>query len=116
VPFEFYAADSEPGLRLIDEFALDLQRLPAVIHHDGSVQHDPSLADVAAAHGIETQPSPGVYDLAVAGAGPAGLGAAVYGASEGLRTVVFEPLAIGASGYEFHDPQLPGLPSGDQRR
>lgn len=95
VPFEFYAADSGTGLRLIDEFAIDVQRLPAVIHHDGSVQHDPSLADVAAAHGIETRPSPGVYDLAIVGAGPSGLGAAVYGASEGLRTVVFEPLAIG---------------------
>jgi thioredoxin reductase (NADPH) len=95
VPFEFYAADSQPGLRLINEFAIDVQRLPAVIHHDGSVQHDPSLADVAAAHGIQTRPAPGVYDLAVVGAGPAGLGAAVYGASEGLCTVVFEPLAIG---------------------
>lgn len=95
VPFEFYPADSEPGLRLIDEFAIDVRRLPAVIHHDGSVQHNPSLADVAAAHGIETRPSPGIYDLAVAGAGPAGLGAAVYGASEGLRTGVFEPLALG---------------------
>ncbi len=95
VPFEFYAADSEAGLRLIDEFTLDVQRLPAVIHYDGSVQHDPSLADVAAAHGIQTRPSRGVYDLAIAGAGPAGLGAAVYGASEGLRTVVFEPHALG---------------------
>ena len=95
VPFEFYAADSAAGQQLIKDFAIDVRRLPAVIHHDGSVQHDPSLADVAAAHGIETRPSPEVYDLAIAGAGPAGLGAAVYGASEGLQTVVFEPHAIG---------------------
>ena len=95
VPFEFYAADSEAGQQLIKDFAIDVRRLPAVIHHDGSVQHDPSFADVAAAHGIETRPSTEVYDLAIAGAGPAGLGAAVYGASEGLRTVVFEPHAIG---------------------
>jgi thioredoxin reductase (NADPH) len=95
VPFEFCAADSEAGQQLIKDLAIDVRRLPAVIHHDGSVQHDPSLADVAAAHGIETRPSPEVYDLAIVGAGPAGLAAAVFGASEGLRTVVLEPHAIG---------------------
>jgi thioredoxin reductase (NADPH) len=95
VPFEFCAADSEAGQQLIKDLAIDVRRLPAVIHHDGSVQYDPSLADVAAAHGIQTQPSPEVYDLAIVGAGPAGLAAAVFGASEGLRTVVLEPRAIG---------------------
>lgn len=95
VPFEFHAADSEAGQQLIKEFAIDVRHLPSVIHHDGSVQNDPRLADVAAAHGIETRPSREVYDLAIVGAGPAGLAAAVYGASEGLRTVVLEPDAIG---------------------
>jgi thioredoxin reductase (NADPH) len=95
VPFAFYAAGSESGQRLIEEFRIDVRQLPAVIRHDGSVLHDPSLVDVAAAHGIQTRPSPEVYDLAIVGAGPAGLAAAVYGASEGLRTVVFEPHAIG---------------------
>jgi thioredoxin reductase (NADPH) len=95
IPFEFYATDSEAGQQLITEFNIDVRHLPAVIHHDGSVQHDPSLADVAASHGIQTRPSPGVYDLAIVGAGPAGLAAAVYGASEGLRTVILEPHAIG---------------------
>ena len=95
VPFEFCAADSEAGQQLIKDLAIDVRRLPAVIHHDGSVQPDPSLADLAAAHGIQICPSPGVYDLAIVGAGPAGLAAAVYGASEGLRTVILEPHAIG---------------------
>jgi thioredoxin reductase (NADPH) len=95
VPFDFYDADSQAGRQLIREFSIDVRRLPAVIHHDGSVQHDPSFADVAASHGIQTRPSPEVYDLAIVGAGPAGLAALVYGASEGLRTVVLESHAIG---------------------
>jgi thioredoxin reductase (NADPH) len=95
VPFEFYAADSQAGQELIGELNLDARRLPAVIRHDGSVLYDPSFADLAASHGIQTRPSPQLYDLAIVGAGPAGLAAGVYGASEGLRTVVLEPQAIG---------------------
>ena len=74
---------------------MDAERLPAVICHDGSVLHDPTFAEVAGSHGIHTRPSPEVHDLAIVGAGPAGLAAAVYGASEGLRALVVEPLAIG---------------------
>jgi thioredoxin reductase (NADPH) len=59
------------------------------------VLHDPTFAEVAGSHGIHTRPSSEVYDLAILGAGPAGLAAAVYGASEGLSTLVIEPLAIG---------------------
>jgi thioredoxin reductase (NADPH) len=95
VPFVFYAADSAAGQQLIDEFGIDTRSLPALIRHDGSVLQDPSFAETAAAHGIQIRPSEQVYDLAVVGAGPAGLAAAVYGASEGLRTVVLEPHAIG---------------------
>jgi thioredoxin reductase (NADPH) len=95
VPFEFYATDSEPGQQIIRDFSIDSGRLPAVIHHDGSVLHDPSFADIATSHGIQTEPSSEIYDLAIVGAGPAGLAVAVYGASEGLRTLVVESLAIG---------------------
>jgi thioredoxin reductase (NADPH) len=59
------------------------------------VLQDPGEAEVAAAHGISTRPSFDQYDLLVVGAGPAGLASAVYGASEGLRTLVVEPHAIG---------------------
>jgi thioredoxin reductase (NADPH) len=93
VPFSFYAVDSEIGRRMVQDHALDTARLPAAIFHDGSVLHDPTEADVAAALGVRTRPSAGTFDLAILGAGPAGLSASVYGASEGLRTLVIEPQA-----------------------
>jgi thioredoxin reductase (NADPH) len=95
VPFEFYAAGSAEGQQLIREHGIDVRQLPAVIHHSGQVQHDPGFAEVAEAHGIHTRPAPETYDLAVVGAGPAGLSAAVSSASEGLHTVLLEAHAIG---------------------
>jgi thioredoxin reductase (NADPH) len=95
VPFAFYPVDSPQGQQLLHNFSLDPARLPALIRHDGSVLHDPSFAEIAGAHGIQVQPAAEVYDLAILGAGPAGLAAAVYGASEGLHTVVIEQMAIG---------------------
>jgi len=95
VPFEFRPVDSEEGATLVGAFGVDTERLPALIRHDGSVLHDPTPDEVARSHGIRTRPSPELHDLAILGAGPAGLAAAVYGASEGLSTLVLEPLAIG---------------------
>lgn len=95
VPFGFYAADSNEGRQLLREHGVDAERLPAIILLDGSVLHNPTLIDVADALGVHTRPSSEVYDLVILGAGPAGLSAAVYGASEGLRTLVVEPQAIG---------------------
>ena len=95
VPFEFYPAGSGECDRLVGDFDVDTERLPALIRHDGSVLHDPTPAEIAHSHGIRTRPSSDTYDLAILGAGPAGLAAAVYGASEGLKTLVLEPLAIG---------------------
>ncbi len=80
---------------MVRDFGIDAGRLPAVIHSTGSVLHDPTLTEIAGSHGISTRPSSEVYDLAILGAGPAGLAAAVYGASEGLRTLIVEPEAIG---------------------
>jgi thioredoxin reductase (NADPH) len=95
VPFEFIPTDSPAGQRLVRDDGVDESRLPAVILHDGSVLQDPSDAEVAAAHGIAAQLPSDQCDLAIVGAGPAGLAAAVYGASEGLRTLAIEPVAIG---------------------
>ena len=95
VPFEFIPADSPAGERLVRDEGIDESRLPAVILHDGSVLQDPNDAELAAAHGIAAQPPSDECDLAIVGASPAGLAAAVYGASEGLRTLAIEPAAIG---------------------
>jgi thioredoxin reductase (NADPH) len=95
VPFEFHAAESETGARLVRELRIDVQDMPAAVRHDGTVLHNPSLGELASSHGVQIDPGAEVYDLAVVGAGPAGLAAAVYGASEGLHTLVVEPRAIG---------------------
>lgn len=95
VPFEFYAADSAEGQDLIREFAIDATRLPAAVRHDGTVMHDPTDGELASSHGIQISASGGVYDVAIVGAGPAGLAAAVNAASEGLRTAIIERQAIG---------------------
>jgi len=95
IPFEFSPADSAAGQRLVRDHDIDQSRLPAVILHDGSVLHDPTDAELAEAHGIDARPKSDQCDLVIVGAGPAGLAAAVYGASEGLRTLVIEPVAIG---------------------
>jgi thioredoxin reductase (NADPH) len=95
VPIGFYTLDSDAGARLVQAHGVDTTRLPAAILHDGTVLHDPTLVDVAAALGVHRQPSPETYDLTIIGAGPAGLAAAVYGASEGLRTFAIEAWSIG---------------------
>jgi thioredoxin reductase (NADPH) len=95
VPFGFYAADSDEGRRLLADHGLDATRLPVAIFFDGKAVVAPDDRQLAEALGVRTRPEAERYDLAIVGAGPAGLAAAVYGASEGLRTVVIEPRALG---------------------
>lgn len=95
LPFGFYAADSEAGRQLLAEHGLDASRLPVAIFFDGRVLVDPDDRALAEAFGVRTRPGGEGCDVAIVGAGPAGLAAAVYGASEGLRTVVIEPEALG---------------------
>ena len=95
VPFVFHPADGVAGRVLIRDHQVDVTRLPAVIRHDGTVLHRPSPSELAVSHGLRVRPMLDLYDLVVVGAGPAGLAAAVYGASEGLRTLLVEVRAIG---------------------
>jgi len=69
---------------------------PVVVMRGGQLLRQPSTAELARAAGLGTGPVPGVtYDVAIIGAGPAGLAAAVYGASEGLSTALVDALAVG---------------------
>jgi thioredoxin reductase (NADPH) len=95
VPFEFVASDTAAGRELIRRHSIDIGRLPALIHRTGKVLQNPTWSEFAASHGIATRPSRSEYDVVIVGAGPAGLAAAVFAASEGLRTLVLESHAIG---------------------
>jgi thioredoxin reductase (NADPH) len=78
VPFRFTAADSEPGRRLLQGQGLERARLPVMIRHDGYTMAGPTPAQVVPAVGGSTHSDISQCDVAIVGAGPAGLAAAVY--------------------------------------
>jgi thioredoxin reductase (NADPH) len=78
------------GVDLLTRFKLDDHKLPVVLFGDGSYLVQPGQMELASKIGLRTQAERDFYDLAIIGAGPAGLAAAVYGASEGLRTLVID--------------------------
>ena len=94
IPHGFYLAASDTGRTLLEQAGLDGSRLPVVILPDGHVLLDPSNSDILDALGVSNLEQ-SRCDVAIVGAGPAGLAAAVYAASEGLDTLVIEREAIG---------------------
>jgi len=113
VPYRWYASDEPEGQRLLAAAKTDGLALPVVITPDGDAMVEPSDAELAARVGLATTPSKDFYDLIVIGGGPAGLGAAVYGASEGLRTVLVEQLATGGqAGQSSRIENYLGFPDG----
>ena len=96
IPHVFRTSDSAEGLRILRDCGAADGDLPVALMHDGRTLVDPSATDLIAAFGVETEiASDRAFDLVVVGAGPAGLTAAVYASSEGLRTLVVERHAIG---------------------
>ena len=113
VPYRWYAADEPEGRRLLEAAGADGLTLPLVITPDGDVLIEPSDPELASRVGLATTPSEDFYDLIVIGGGPAGLGAAVYGASEGLRTVLVERMATGGqAGQSSRIENYLGFPDG----
>ncbi len=113
VPYRWFAADEPDGARLLEAAGVSAESVPLVVTPDGTVLATPTTAEVAAAVGMSVAPDRDFYDLVVIGGGPAGLGAAVYGASEGLRTVLVERRATGGqAGQSSRIENYLGFPDG----
>ncbi|MGH2950766.1 MAG: FAD-dependent oxidoreductase, partial [Solirubrobacterales bacterium] len=110
--FHFVEDDDQAQL-LLGGVAADTAQLPLVVLEGGRRLWNPSVAELAAGLGIRTTPTHEEYDLIVIGAGPAGLAASVYGASEGLRTLVLERASPGGqAGQSSRIENYLGFPSG----
>ncbi|MFJ4623195.1 FAD-dependent oxidoreductase [Streptomyces sp. NPDC088812] len=113
VPYRWYSSDEPEGRRLLAAAGADGRRLPLVITPEGTPLVEPDAPELAARVGLATTPTADFYDLVVIGGGPAGLGAAVYGASEGLRTVLVERSATGGqAGQSSRIENYLGFPDG----
>jgi len=112
-----WSTDDAEGRALLEAHAVDTDILPVVVLYNGTVLADPTDAELAEALGASTHPTRDRYDVAIVGAGPAGLAAAVYAGSEGLCAVVVEHDAVGGqAGTKLQDPQLSRLSVGVTRR
>ncbi|MCW3006342.1 MAG: response regulator [Solirubrobacterales bacterium] len=104
--------DSE-ARELLNVVGVSADRLPVALMEDGSVLERPTLRELATRLGVASMPLQEHYDLVIVGGGPAGLAAAVYGASEGLRTVMVEQEATGGqAGQSSRIENYLGFPMG----
>lgn len=112
IDVELSATDPETK-RLLEALGPEASNLPVVLFPDGSKLLQGAPADIAPRVGLSTRAQTSFYDLAIIGGGPAGLAAAVYGASEGLRTVIIEREAPGGqAGMSSRIENYLGFPSG----
>jgi thioredoxin reductase (NADPH) len=104
--------DSE-ARELLTVAGVDAEGLPVALLEDGSMLERPTVLELAERLGVSVQPAAEHYDLVIVGGGPAGLAAAVYGASEGLRTVMVEREAPGGqAGQSSRIENYLGFPAG----
>ena len=117
VPYQWLDADAagrdKEVERLVNSIASEDLKLPLVLFPDGASLSEPQPQDLAARLGLRTRANLEFYDLAIVGGGPAGLAAAVYGASEGLKTVMVEREAPGGqAALSSRIENYLGFPSG----
>lgn len=104
---------NEAARQLLDSAGYSNENMPCLFFPDGSTLESPDNRAIAERVGLQTSPERPFYDLVVVGAGPAGLAAAVYGASEGLRTIVVEKEAPGGqAGMSSRIENYLGFPAG----
>ena len=90
LPFWFHDVDSDAGKALLDEVGADADDVPVVVHFSGALLRSATLGQVWQLLGVNTDVGKTACDVVVVGAGPAGLAASVYAASEGLHTILLE--------------------------
>lgn len=113
MPCGTYPVDSADGRQLLHNAGLDGTRLPVVVRYDGQTMVDPGLSDLAGAIGVNVHNDTDRCEVAIVGAGPAGLTAAVYSSSEGLDTVLLEEeVSGGQAGTSPLIRNYPGFPHG----
>ncbi|HZN77252.1 MAG TPA: FAD-dependent oxidoreductase [Micromonosporaceae bacterium] len=113
VPYRWYLSDDPEGARLLAAAGVTEAEVPLVVTGEGKSLVQPSDAELAASVGLATTAASDFYDVVVVGAGPAGLGAAVYSGSEGLRTVLVERRATGGqAGQSSRIENYLGFPDG----
>jgi thioredoxin reductase (NADPH) len=113
VPYQWHSSEEPEGRRLLAAAGVDAAAIPLVVTAGGEHLVAPSITDLAARVGLATAPATDFYDVAIVGGGPAGLGAAVYAASEGLRTVLVERRATGGqAGQSSRIDNYLGFPDG----
>ena len=113
VPYRWISSDDPEGQRLLAAASVDVTNIPLVVTPDGGSLVDPTMEDLAERVGLSTTPATDFYDVVIVGGGPAGLGAAVYAASEGLRTVLVERQATGGqAGQSSRIENYLGFPDG----
>jgi thioredoxin reductase (NADPH) len=113
VSYRWYNVSDPEGARLLAAVGAKESQAPIVITTEGRPLVQPSLLEVANAVGLSTTPQGEFYDVVIIGGGPAGLGAAVYAASEGLKTVVVERAAAGGqAGQSSRIDNYLGFPRG----
>ena len=114
VPYQWVDLESDAPMReLVSAMPEGMQRLPVVFFPDGTTMVQPAPREVAERLGMQTQAKLPFYDLVVVGGGPAGLAGAVYGASEGLKTILVERYATGGqAGTSSQIENYLGFPTG----
>ena len=113
IPFGFYTPTSPEAAAILERAQPASPRLPVVAFRSGTVLPDPPYQRILEALGFSTEPEASRCDLAIIGGGPAGLAAAVYGASEGLATVLIDHgLPGGQAGTSSRIRNYLGFPTG----